>query len=65
LNAWDMAPGVVLVKEAGGMVSNVRGGGLDLHGQNVCVSNGRIHATLIDRLGLASGSLPGCLEPEV
>lgn len=53
LNAWDMAPGLILASEAGGTVSNVRGDRLDLHGQNVCISNGHIHNALVDRLNQA------------
>ena len=50
LNAWDMAPGVILVQEAGGIASAVDGSELDLHGQNVCVSNGAVHARLVEVL---------------
>jgi myo-inositol-1(or 4)-monophosphatase len=53
LNAWDMAPGVILVQEAGGRASSSRGGPLDLHGQNVCVSNGLLHDALIAELEAA------------
>jgi len=47
LNAWDMAPGVILVEEAGGIASAADGAPLDLHGQNVFVSNGAVHARLL------------------
>ncbi|HWU71800.1 MAG TPA: inositol monophosphatase family protein [Pseudoxanthomonas sp.] len=50
LNAWDMAPGVILVQEAGGVATAADGTPLDLHGQNVCVSNGAVHAALVDVL---------------
>ena len=53
LNAWDMAPGIILVREAGGVATSVTGDRLDLHGQNVCVSNGAVHAALIEQLNLA------------
>jgi len=53
LNAWDMGPGVILVREAGGVVSSVTGGALDLHGGNVCVTNGAIHDALIEQLNHA------------
>ena len=49
-NAWDMAPGIILVKEAGGVATSVTGGPLDLHGQNVCVSNGALQAALVEKL---------------
>ena len=53
LNAWDMAPGVILVQEAGGIATAVDGAALDLHGQNVLVSNGAVHARLLEVLGRA------------
>ena len=53
LNAWDMAPGVILVQEAGGVATAVDGSPLDLHGQNVCVSNGAVHGVLIEALNRA------------
>jgi myo-inositol-1(or 4)-monophosphatase len=53
LNAWDMAPGVILVQEAGGRATSVTGDALDLHGQNVCVSNGVLHDVLVTQLNLA------------
>ncbi|MFT4257866.1 MAG: inositol monophosphatase family protein [Pseudoxanthomonas sp.] len=53
LNAWDMAPGIILVREAGGIATSVSGDRLDLHEHNVCVSNGAVHAALVERLNLA------------
>ncbi|HET7267912.1 MAG TPA: inositol monophosphatase family protein [Oleiagrimonas sp.] len=53
LCAWDMAPGVILVREAGGMASSVTGSSLDVRDDNVCVSNGAIHALLLERLNAA------------
>ncbi|TWT18720.1 inositol monophosphatase [Luteimonas marina] len=53
LNAWDMAPGVILVEEAGGIATSVTGAALDVAAGNVCVSNGAIHTALIDRLNAA------------
>lgn len=43
LNPWDMAAGTLLVEEAGGRVSGMRGEALDLHGRYVFASNGLIH----------------------
>jgi len=53
LNAWDMAPGVMLVREAGGMASSVTGAAFDLDAGNVCVSNGAIHGALVGALNHA------------
>ena len=53
VNAWDMAPGVILVQEAGGLATSVTGAALDLHAGNICISNGALHARLVDQLNLA------------
>ena len=53
LKAWDMAPGVILVEEAGGRATNALGTTLDLLGEHVCVSNGLLHDTLIEELNAA------------
>jgi myo-inositol-1(or 4)-monophosphatase len=58
LNAWDMAPGVILVREAGGVASSVTGGPVDIHGGNVCVSNGHIQAALMAQLNRALETAP-------
>jgi len=44
LNPWDMAAGTLLVEEAGGRVSGMKGEPLDLHGNYVLADNGSIHA---------------------
>ena len=44
LNPWDMAAGTLLVQEAGGQASGMRGEPLDLHGPYVLADNGLIHA---------------------
>lgn len=43
LNPWDVAAGALLVREAGGRVSDVEGGALTLDAPRVLASNGRIH----------------------
>lgn len=59
LQAWDMAPGIILVREAGGIATSATGAPLDLHGQNVCISNGAIHEALLQRLNLALAGTEG------
>jgi myo-inositol-1(or 4)-monophosphatase len=54
-----MAPGIILVREAGGVASSVTGGPVDVHGGNVCVSNGHIQAALVERLNRALEEKPG------
>jgi len=43
LNPWDVAAGVLLVSEAGGRVSDMEGGTLDLHAPRLLATNGKIH----------------------
>src|SRR5436305_72081 len=47
LNPWDTAAGVLLVREAGGVVSDFNGGPFQISSREVCASNGRIHGQLI------------------
>lgn len=48
LNSWDIAAGIMLIREAGGQVTDLRGhdkGILDSH--HILASNGRIHEELL------------------
>jgi len=47
LGPWDAAAGSLLVEEAGGRVTNVTGGVLDLDAPAVVASNGRIHDAML------------------
>ncbi|MBV9268169.1 MAG: inositol monophosphatase, partial [Acidobacteriaceae bacterium] len=47
LNPWDMAAGTLLVEEAGGRVSGMRGEALNLHGRYVLADNGLIHDEIL------------------
>jgi myo-inositol-1(or 4)-monophosphatase len=51
LAPYDVAAGAVLVREAGGRVSDWRGGEQWLFGQQVVATNGLLHAELLRRLG--------------
>jgi myo-inositol-1(or 4)-monophosphatase len=48
LNPWDMAAGTLLVEEAGGKSSGMRGESLDLHGKYVLADNGLIHTEIVE-----------------
>src|SRR5207237_448302 len=47
LGPWDAAAGSLLVEEAGGRVTNLTGGALDLDAPALVASNGRIHDALL------------------
>ena len=47
LNPWDTAAGVLLVEEAGGRVSDFRGGPFQLNSRETLASNGLIHQELL------------------
>jgi myo-inositol-1(or 4)-monophosphatase len=42
MNPWDAAAGAVLVREAGGVVSNLAGGAYDLYREEILATNGRV-----------------------
>jgi len=47
LSPWDMAAGVVIVREAGGRVTDLRGNPHSIHQPEVVASNGRIHDEML------------------
>lgn len=47
LKPWDMAAGVVILKEAGGQITNLCGQSHSLYGQELVSSNGLIHDAMI------------------
>jgi len=47
LQPWDTAAGALIVREAGGRVSDFRGEGFDLYGEQTLASNGFLHAAMI------------------
>lgn len=51
LNPWDVAAGVLLVKEAGGTVTDFQNGSDHLFGEEIVASNGAIHHELIGPIG--------------
>ena len=55
--AWDFAAGTLLVEEAGGRVTDLRGRGLDLHGRQMLATNGLIHDQLVAALARGHSGL--------
>jgi myo-inositol-1(or 4)-monophosphatase len=48
---WDIAAGGLILEEAGGKVTNYRGGALDLEGREIVASNGRLHPAMTKLTG--------------
>ena len=47
LGPWDVAAGGLIAREAGGALSDFRGGAHDVHGAETLASNGRLHAEML------------------
>jgi myo-inositol-1(or 4)-monophosphatase len=60
LNAWDAAPGVLFVREAGGRVTDYDGQEWTIHSGALIASNGYpgVHDALLDAIGAARVALP-------
>ncbi|MBN1504454.1 MAG: inositol monophosphatase [Candidatus Eisenbacteria bacterium] len=50
LGPWDVAAGSLMVVEAGGRVSDFKGGRFDIRMKELLASNGRIHGQMLDVL---------------
>jgi len=50
LHPWDVAAGFLIVEEAGGRVSDSRGGPPPRSGRDTVASNGRVHAAMLELL---------------
>lgn len=51
LNPWDVAAGIIIVKQAGGAVTDFSGGENYLHGKRILASNGRLHHDYLTTIG--------------
>jgi myo-inositol-1(or 4)-monophosphatase len=54
LSPWDLAAGLLLVLEAGGVVTDADGGPDPLATGSICVANSALHALLLERLAAAA-----------
>lgn len=61
---WDIAAGGLIVEEAGGRMSNFRGGPFDIYGGETVASNGKIHDQMLALLG-PRGGMPRGYRPPV
>ncbi len=58
LKPWDIAAGALIVREAGGRVSDFRGGPHDLHGDETLASNAALHGEMLAVLRETKGDSP-------
>ncbi len=63
LRAWDTAAGELIVREAGGRVTDFVGDPFVNGGPNIAVSNGRLHSALLDMLSSARVPSPISQQP--
>jgi myo-inositol-1(or 4)-monophosphatase len=47
LKPWDMAAGILIIRESGGQVTDYRGESIDLHSPFIVATNGKIHHDLL------------------
>ncbi|HFS85114.1 MAG TPA: inositol monophosphatase [Epsilonproteobacteria bacterium] len=50
LKPWDVAAGILILREAGGKVSNVKGEPYNFDDKSIVASNGHVHTQLLDKL---------------
>ena len=50
LHPWDVAAGKLLIEEAGGRATDFMGGPFDVFGTDFLVSNGHVHAAMLEIL---------------
>ena len=51
INPWDVAAGVVLIREAGGAVTSIAGEPYDIYKDEILATNGHVHAEVVQALG--------------
>lgn len=56
LSPWDIAAGVLLVRESGGQVSTIKGSAFKLEGDNILAANIELHSSLVKVLRSARDS---------
>lgn len=56
LSPWDIGAGTLIVTEAGGTVTNMVNGPLDMKTGNILASNGKIHDELVQEIEISKSS---------
>ena len=49
LKPWDMAAGVLMVKEAGGVVTDMEGGPFSVFSRTILATNGHLHPSILEQ----------------
>jgi myo-inositol-1(or 4)-monophosphatase len=59
LHAWDMAAGVLIIREAGGQITNFDGDEFKIDGREILATNTLLHSSMIDvlKLGQSRGKV--------
>ena len=47
LSSWDVAAGALLVQEAGGRFTDLKGTDFDIRNRKMCASNGKVHDDIL------------------
>ena len=50
LSLWDIAAGIIIIREAGGVVTGIDGSEKDLYNGNVIAGNDKIHENLLKKI---------------
>ena len=64
LKPWDMAAGCLLVREAGGICTDMRGAPLDLNGPHILADNGALHPAVVELFGKIFAGKPRQALPQ-
>jgi len=64
LQPWDIAAGALLIQEAGGVVTDLDGGPVELSGRRILASNGHIHGEMMELLAPSSSTRRGRLDDQ-
>ena len=57
LNLWDMSSGVLLVREAGGEVTDLNGNPWNISSKNILASNSSVHEVVLEKLAKSTFTL--------
>lgn len=62
ISPWDIAAGALCVEEAGGVVTDFDGKPWELNKSDVCMSNGKLHQHVLERIQVVNPNSPSYLD---